>query len=82
MLYDIKNIISKLNLISIFDFLDMIGVVLYKIWGSQFVGGKKDRNKCGEEIDTFVILLRLSNKTYLKKNRTSEIINWTTKLYL
>ena len=41
MLYDIKNIISKLNLISIFDFLDMIGVVLYKIWGSQFVGGKK-----------------------------------------
>ena len=36
-----KNKISKLNLISIFDFLGMIEVALSKIWGNQFAGKKK-----------------------------------------
>ena len=38
----------------------MIEIALCDIRGSQFVG--KNRNRCGEEIDAFVILLRLSNK--------------------
>ena len=38
----------------------MIEVALCNIRGSQFV--EKNRNRCGEEIDAFVILLCLSNK--------------------
>ena len=40
----------------------MIDIALCNIRGSQFVEKKKNRNRCGEEIDAFVILLRLSNK--------------------
>ena len=39
----------------------MIEVALCNIRGSQFAE-KKHRNRCGEEIDAFAILLRLSNK--------------------
>ena len=60
-----KNKISKLNLISIFDFLGMIEVALSKIWGNQFAG--KKRNIRREEIEVFVILLRLSNKLIPKR---------------
>ena len=51
----------------------MIEVVLCKIWGSQFI--EINRNRCREEINTFVILLCLSNKLRTKriKNRKSEI---------
>ena len=38
----------------------MVEVALCNIRGSQFV--EKNRNICGEEIDAFVILLRLRNK--------------------
>ena len=38
----------------------MTEVALCNIRRSQFV--EKSRNRCGEETDTFVILLRLSNK--------------------
>ena len=38
----------------------MIEVALCNIPGSQLV--EKNRNRCGEEIDAFVILLCLSNK--------------------
>ena len=52
----------------------MIEIVLCKICGSQFVE-KKNRNRCGEEIDARVILLRLSNKLILKRigHQKSEI---------
>ena len=38
----------------------MIEVALWNIRESQFV--EKNRNRCREKIDAFVILLRLSNK--------------------
>ena len=44
-----------------------------QVWGSQFV--EKNRNRCGEEIDTCVILLRLSNNFIPKRigHQKSEI---------
>ena len=45
----------------------MIEVALCKIWGSQFV--EKNRNRCGEKIDAFVTLLRLSNQLIPKRIR-------------
>ena len=49
----------------------MIGVALCKTWGSQFV--EKNRNRCGEDIEAFFILLRLSKNLFQKE---SDIGNW------
>ena len=40
----------------------MIEIAFCNIRGRQFLEKKKNRNRCGEEIDAFIILLRLSNK--------------------
>ena len=55
----------------------MIEVALCNIRGSQFV--EKNRNTCREEIDAFVILLRLSKKL-IPITITIFIIKITNKL--